>query len=375
MSQEIKNENNQVMESEMEMYIPGQGMVKVPVSATSNSTGEDEKSKEPEKQEEPQKEEEPSQEDSDIVIDTPLMEFKTKKSQNTSEKIEKFEDLPKYIENAFGEKVENPEYFVNVVRRKKELEGEVVKYKGIEAKFDNQVKFIDTLPFDIKNILIEYAKNPQTDGYKKLMEKYSSSSVDFSKPTEKLSTDEIGSIIVHYNPDIENDTLEEMDEKALNIIKNSTLKLYEKDHKEFISGAEKFSKQQKEQGKKITDSIERSIENLKKQYPTIKQDKLEKVRESMLSGYTQQLFDNDGTYKEEAASKIAMAEFGKETIDTMQQQWQKLSTTEKKKAEVEGAERVIKETFNDEPSKKPASKPKKNSDQSAFEMMPWLKTH
>jgi len=69
----------------------------------------------------------------------------------------------------------------------------------------------------------------------------------------------------------------------------------------------------------VLNSVESSITQLRKVYPSMGDNQIKRVSEIMTGGLRDSLYNVDGTYKPDAAIKIAMQEFGAEAIKVQAQ--------------------------------------------------------
>lgn len=157
----------------------------------------------------------------------------------------------------------------------------------------------------------------------------------FSKKLEKLESR------------LEDGDIDEDDyDDRVNDLYDSAERLYNTDKKEYEKQRADLIDQQKRELQSFKQSANSSVELLKKTYPDFSKANLQRVKQRLVNGEIDSLFQNkDGTYKEEAAEMLAMAMFGKDVI-------QKLI----EKAEYKGASKA-----NEEIVRKGDKKPKKTS--------------
>lgn len=107
-------------------------------------------------------------------------------------------------------------------------------------------------------------------------------------------------------------------EEQIELLYNSAKPLFTKDKESFNKQRADMIKNQEELQKNFQKSAISSVEKLKEQYPNFSRADLQRVRQRLVDGNIEDTFFNkDGTYKPDAAEKLALAEFGKTVIQEL----------------------------------------------------------
>jgi cell division protein ZapA (FtsZ GTPase activity inhibitor) len=126
--------------------------------------------------------------------------------------------------------------------------------------------------------------------------------------------------------------LEDMDEKAKKSLKNSSIHLYNNDKNITINRGVDFEQKRQKNVEKITESVDKSIAKLKKDHPSLDDKQITIVKQKLLGNYMYDLYNNDGTVKEDAGSKVALSLFANETINEMKSAFEKIFKQDVNKA-------------------------------------------
>ena len=250
------------------------------------------------------------------MIDTPE-KFFDKLKKETGAEVKAFEDVFKILNDP------------NKVPKQK-LDDAELRVKEYDV-------FFSTMPDDLKAVIADYYNKAD---YKQTMTKVVGK-VDYSKPVTTYKDEDL---IVMYNPEITQDDFEDMSEREKNSLYKAAKTLYEKEHNDIIEKAEKTKQMQFDSAKKYVESIEASVEELKKQMPNLGADKTEKIRQQMLQGYS--LFENNA-YRKDAAYRIAMAEHGKDIVQSIIDEAAKITQRKIEQSKTEINEEMLKTKTND----------------------------
>ena len=126
---------------------------------------------------------------------------------------------------------------------------------------------------------------------------------EVKKLTKKLDKDEIDEI--------------EYDDR-IDMLYNSTQRLYNSDQKLFNERRAEIQKEQDSLYKAKKQSVNSSVVTLKDEYPNFSNSDLQRVKRHLVDGSIGSLFYNDdGTYKDEAATMLAMALYGNDVMQDL----------------------------------------------------------
>lgn len=238
------------------------------------------------------------------------------------------------------------------------------KLEQVELQVKEYDTFFSSMPTDLHAIISDYYN--QKD-YKETMKKMIGS-VDFSKPVSSYTNEQL---ILMYNPDISEDEISDMTEREASALYKAAKIEYEKEHKEIINKAEQAKKIQFESAKQYVSSIDASIEQLKEQMPNLGKDKIEQIKQKMIQGYS--LYDKN-VYRQDAAYRIAMAEYGKDFVQQIIDEAAKIIQRKIEQAQSQTKEALLKEKTNDALHKTSRELPPADAtEQVRTESMPFLK--
>lgn len=227
-------------------------------------------------------------------------------------KVENTEDKYKTFIEKTGVTIKSDDDIISYINRAKEAEereSELIKSKKLGDDFK---VFFETAPEDIKQMLIAYANNQD---YRSVGKTVFGNSIDYNKSWSEY--DDKDKLIKKYG-DLTDDELDDMDEKSRNIIEKSAKNAYELERNNVIAGNKKFLDNQTKLAENINQSIRKSIQKLQERFPEMSKSRIKEIEKKMYSQPFNDMFNEDRTYKEEAAIKIAMANYGVETIDSIQ---------------------------------------------------------
>ena len=309
------------------------------------------------------------------------VEVKTEDIRQTEEKVEPFTIKSAFGDTVIGEtkvddKVETPEQFFSRISKDTGTEIKafddvfrIINEKVPKTQYEQAVaekmeyeQFLSTLPDDISAVMLEYYKKGD---YKSVM-KSLTSGTDYTKPVSDYDED---TLIKMYNADMDEEDITDMDEKPKKALYRAAKAQYEAQHKALKAKQEDFSKIKLEGGKKLIQSIDKSIDMLKKKLPNLQEDKINKVREKMMKGYT--LADENGYY-EDAATRIALAEHGHDIFQEIIDQTVKMNQRKIEQEKSKTKEELLKEKYNDDLKKSSAVEPPKNAAEEIGKSLPFL---
>ena len=218
-----------------------------------------------------------------------------------------------------------------------------VSVKEEELKEGNQYKALfEKLPTDLKNPMYDFLEGKE---YKKP----SVSGLDYSKEATSYTENEL---MKHYNPNFTDEDFD-VDEddavalKAITSMKSNADKMYASERAAFLGREKEYYDNVQKNTEKLKLSITSSIQSLKTKYPTFTDAEIKTVEDKMMVGFADDLFNESGEYKAEAAIKIAMAEFGETSITTLNENLQKMLPKHVQKAVSDANEARLKATLND----------------------------
>ena len=246
------------------------------------------------------------------------------------------------VAKTYGFTVKSWDEALALVGKLKETE---TKLEETEVKVKDYEGLVSSIPEDVKSVLADAFEGKD---YRNTMKQIASSSVDYNRTFDSYKDNVL---IKMYNPDLTDDDLEEMEEKTKDRLYDLSVKQYNLDRKVVLDRAAEFDKRQKESAKMLLTSIDNSVNKLKEKYPSIKREYVDNIRNKMKTNYLANLLNEQNVWKEDAAIKIAMAEYGQNIIDDMTKQLQAEMEKNVKLAASSAREEVIKEKLHDAPPK------------------------
>ena len=275
-----------------------------------------------------------------------------------------------------------PEKFFETVKKQYGFEvksfddalGKFGEYRDTKTKLDeteteaNRYKeLIGVMPADLKAV---FADALEGRDYHQTMKNLVDSNVDYNKEATSYSKDKL---IKMYNSDMTDEEFEDMDERTKDRLYNASVKAYNSDRSQYINRAQEFDNNQKESAKLVLNSIDKSMAKLKEVFPDLKKDKLDNINNKMKTNWAASMFDEKGTWREDAAVRIALAEYGLDVINGMRAQLEKEMARQVKLAESKAKEELVKEKLNDTPPKNPTASNPEDISAAAKAAVPWLK--
>ncbi len=223
------------------------------------------------------------------------------------------DDLFKKISTETGFNFEKEEDFIDTLKKFKDFEKKEEQYAKDNLEGSNYKQFFNILPEDLKRIIVDYGAGQD---YKQTIKQlYGMGDVDYSKAWNEY--DDKDRLVKKY-AEIAHDEWDDMDETAKKVAEKAAKRAYETERTSFIESGkqrvQQFEQQKSEYVKKYEKSITDSIARLKKDLPDMDEKKVNEVMVKMYQNPFREMVNDDGTYKEDAATRIAFAYHGQETM-------------------------------------------------------------
>lgn len=299
---------------------------------------------------EPKPDEKPPEQKSE-VIETPLMNIPLVT-----------DDVYKKISAETGFNFEKEEDLINTLKKFKEFEQKEEQYLKDNLEGNNYKQFFNILPEDLRRLVVDYGSNQD---YKQTIKQlYGVGGVDYSKSWGDY--EDKFSMISKYNPELSQEDWEEMDSKTQKTVENLAKKNYETERTAFNESAkqreELFVQQRREFAQKFEKSIEDSIARLKKDVPDMNEKRVNDVRTKMYQNPFVEMVNTDGTYKEDAATKIAFAYHGQETMSQVIQKMTQMANEQVMKAAKDASQGPLEDHIKRLNDKPPESNDRQDED-------------
>jgi len=257
------------------------------------------------------KEEKPEKEDGEKDLITVGTKFGNKTyGEEKKEKVE-YDENEKFYATLIKESglKGTPEEVIGVIKKNIDLASKFDEYE----KENNEYKvFFEGMPDDIRAINTAYASN---DNYRELLKKYSATTLDYNKDLASYSDKQI---VEAYNDKLPiKIDLDEWDdlEESTKLNASALAKEYFKAEKLEIKN---YTKEQEKKNdnylQKRNNSIEKAINAYAKEDDSFSTDQQKEIKGIMAKDLTGLFFNDDGTFKEDAAKRLKYALYGEEAL-------------------------------------------------------------
>ena len=249
-----------------------------------------------------EKKEEEKPENKDATIALPLMNLDIK--DNPFQK----------LNEATGFEFKTEAEVVEALKKSKGFEEREKDYLEKASKGETYIQFIEMLPEDLKAPVVAFAEDKD---YKAVIKQiHGLNEVDFNKAWGEY--DDHVPLIQKYYPDLTQEAWEALDEKGQTAYINFAKGAYTKERTDWQNAFKADTKVVKEKLDKRADalklSIEESVAELKKNYPNMTEQQISEVRSKMFRSPLTGIVNKDGTFTKEAATKLAFADYGAQTL-------------------------------------------------------------
>lgn len=284
-------------------------------SKDEDEEGEDEESEEEsEEDDESEDEEEDDGEDEDEEDsddDDPWgISSKGKKSVEVDFELDK--EAKKFLKERYAIDDEG-KFFTSVDKWRNDSQ----KLSESKEQFDELVDGIQSLPQNLRDSIAAYANgkdhyeafgSPERLNYDLDFEKQ-----DIDDIAEKYFPDDYAEVLAKLKEgDLDED---DADAEIKKLAKHSE-RLYINDKKSLDTKRADYIREEKARVVRIKESANSSVENLKKEFPSFKPSDLQKIKKVLVDGTADSIiYNNDGSVKEQAAKKLALALFGDSILE------------------------------------------------------------
>lgn len=247
-----------------------------------------------------------------IIVETPFGKkvYGAKPKDGTEEVVlSSFEDVKSFA-NAFNIELKDVNDLQGFIKEYDKLKAELSNASATKATLDNYERSLKALPTEVSMILDAALNNRD---YNTLIGDIAQRGVlNFEKGFNDYPEQDL---INHYSDTKYNkDEFKEMDEqqyKALRMMANTRYDTDKLTYNNNIANQQRTADLSKQN---FDQSVEASIAQLKTNNPDIGEVQTQRIRNIMTAELHGTLFNPDNTYRPDAAERIAMQEYGKETI-------------------------------------------------------------
>lgn len=221
-----------------------------------------------------------------------------------------FADVQAFAKDYLDVEIKEVKDLVPVFEELKKAKEVVVTAAETQKQLDTYVSIINNLPKDVSLIL---ATAMQGQDHMPIIQKLQQKAVmDYSKPFESHDTLHL---VNHYTgTQYTKETFDTLDETAKRALTDSVRLKYTADSNELKNFEVNVQRATEKSQQEFVASVESSIANMLKSNPNMDKAAVERVRKIMQYGVADTLFTKEKTYTPDAAERIAMMEFGKQTI-------------------------------------------------------------
>ena len=184
----------------------------------------------------------------------------------------------------------------------------------LQSAVNNYQAQLGSLPPEVMNV-VEAAIAGQD--YKSIIKDLAAgASIDLARPFAEHQT---LNIVRHYvEPGMTQEAYDELTPANKSAVNAVAKEKYTTDQQRWTKATQDKTAQNQEHQVNFDKSIEVAISNLQKEFPTMDQSTLKTVAERMKFGFKDTLFNENNTYKPDAGIKVAMQEFGHESLKAQQ---------------------------------------------------------
>jgi hypothetical protein len=245
-----------------------------------------------------------------IVVNTPLGTQTYGGTPATDIPMNTFQDVQKFAKDFAGIELKEVKDFVPLFAQVKTLQEQAAQAAELQKVVDNYKSNLEALPPEVVTILDAAISN--TD-YRAVINNFQKkSALDYTKPFS--SQDQIALANLYTGKQHTKETFEALDESSRNVLLDGVRMKFDADQKEVLNfeNNNKIAIQQKQ--KAFSDSIDTSISKFIASNPKVDKAAIAEIKKAMQFGLSDSLFTKEKTYAPDAAEKIAMMLYGKQTI-------------------------------------------------------------
>ncbi len=254
-------------------------------------------------------EEEEEEDDSDVFGLTK----KTKKGKEVKIDFEVPKELNKLVKSKYG--IDDVEKFfgsVDAWRTQAQEKAEV------EKNYNAILEDLGSMPKEIKDVVSAWAEN---EDWKEFFQE--SKRLNYDDSFEKQDSNRL---VQHYLKDEFEELQDDLDsgeitsaeyDRQLRMLAKTTKRFFNEEKVAIEKERERIETKEKGRFQAVKQSATLSVESLTKKYPNFSKGELGKIRSVLVEGRIDNLFMNeDGTYNEDAAEKLAYALYGNKIVES-----------------------------------------------------------
>jgi hypothetical protein len=266
-----------------------------------------------EDEEEDYEEEEENNEEEEEIEDVFGLNKKGRKAKEIKINFDVPAEMKTLVKSQFG--IDNPEKFFEVAQGWRKQAQEKAE---VEKNYTAILEDLQTMPVEIKNVVQAWAEGKDFTSFfqadKRLNYDDAFEKQDSNRLVQHYLTEEFDEL----QDDLDSGSLtQEEYDKQLRLLARTTKRFFNEEKAAIEKERERIETKEKGRFQALKQSATLSVESLTKKYPNFSKNELGKIRSTLVEGNIDSLFLNDdGTYNEEAAEKLAYALYGSKIVES-----------------------------------------------------------
>lgn len=266
-----------------------------------------------EEEEEYEEEENEEEEEDDEPADVFGLTKPAKKGKEVKIDFEIPKELKGLLKSKYG--LEDAEKFFGSVDTWRNQAQEKVE---LEKNYNALMEDLGSMPKEIKDVVQAWANG---DDFTSFFQE--NKRLNYSEAFDKQDPDRL---VQHYLKEEYEELQDDLDagtitseeyEKQLRLLSRTTKRFFNDEKVAIEKERERMEAKEKEHFQTLKQSASLSVESLTKKYPNFSKNELGKIRSVLVEGKIDSLFLNeDGTYNEEAAERLAYALYGNKIVES-----------------------------------------------------------
>ena len=290
------------------------------------------KPREEPRQEAPVQEPKPEDKKEPIVVDTPF--GKKTIGEQADVVMETLEDVQKFAKD-YGFEINDVKDFKKVFDQYKELNNKAQEGEQYKQQYEQYDNIFKSFPEEVSAVVYAHLNGQD---YREVL-KTLNSPIDYSKPFDEHGT--LNLVNQYSENNFDKETWDELDESMRKSLVNMAKRSYQNEQVKYKETLTKPQKTAEEFQKKFSKSVDESITQLRSTYPDMDKSQIERVRQLMVNDLHGSLFNPDNTYRNDAAVKVAMQEFGPSTISKFEHTLADVVAMHERRGESKAHEQLI----------------------------------
>ena len=293
---------------------------------------------EEEEEEDYEEEEEDNEEEEEEIEDVFGLNKKGKKAKEIKINFDVPAEMKSLVKSQFG--IDKPEKFFEVAQ---EWRKQAQEKAEVEKNYTAILEDLQTMPVEIKNVVQAWAEGKDFTSFFQADKR-----LNYDDAFEKQDSNRL---VQHYLKEEYEELQDDLDsgsvtqeeyDKQLRLLARTTKRLFNEEKAAIEKERERIETKEKGRFQALKQSAALSVESLTKKYPNFSKNELGKIRSTLVEGKIDSLFLNDdGTYNEEAAEKLAYALYGNKIVESATSRAKRQGETEANLKVVDSSAKTI----------------------------------